>query len=46
MREVPQRTLSRISATSAADLIAICSSITATARTTSAPDSSESVGPR
>ena len=40
MREVPQRTLSRISAISAADLIAICSSIPATTRTTSAPDSS------
>ena len=44
MGEVPQRTLARIRATSASDLIAICSSIRSTIRTTVAPESSERSG--
>lgn len=43
---LPQRTLSRMSAISPSDLIASCASISSARRTTSAPESSDSEGPR
>jgi hypothetical protein len=46
MARFDQRMLSRISAISAADLTAIWRSICSTTRTTVAPESSDSVGPR